>query len=484
MAGPPPIRRDWRGVVPSRFEEQGQFIQTALPAELAIFDPSPATADKPDTFAVSALPDTVPAAGQIVAGLGLVGRALEPLAASFGRDAPLETVVVDGRGRAAQLTGKVASWLRELQGVSPLGSALLEGNSRRVLTVEDVSQGGHHPVFDEPARLRVYRRLGVIDDVRLPIRASKRLLGSITLWRPLYGNPWTEAQLSLLDALQPLLECGYAGELREWRDFDATLPAPLTQRQRQVARLLAGGATNREIAAALYVGQETVKSHVKAVLQALDAGDRGEVARRYGERLAPPAGALTRPELESVAARLLDLLLDWARCRLGTGTASCLLLSARGESLAQATIGDVSAARRRPLTVTLRLPGRGSARIRLAPTADSPVERRHGEAELRAAQPVLSAAFADLLYENRAAWERGGGLALGRLTRRELQVVELAVAGAGDAEIARRLRIARSTTENHMARALSKSGAGSRAQLIAMFAAASRRARSRLPPFT
>ncbi len=67
-----------------------------------------------------------------------------------------------------------------------------------------------------------------------------------------------------------------------------TLPpgmARLTAREHEVFLLLAEGFTNQEIATTLYIGDETVKTHVSRILTKLKLRDRVHAVRyayRYG----------------------------------------------------------------------------------------------------------------------------------------------------------------------------------------------------------
>jgi DNA-binding NarL/FixJ family response regulator len=59
------------------------------------------------------------------------------------------------------------------------------------------------------------------------------------------------------------------------------LPAPLlSEREREVLDLIADGATNREIAATLYLSPHTVKEHTSALYRKLGARNRTEAVQR------------------------------------------------------------------------------------------------------------------------------------------------------------------------------------------------------------
>ncbi|MEU8633724.1 response regulator transcription factor [Amycolatopsis sp. NPDC048633] len=72
---------------------------------------------------------------------------------------------------------------------------------------------------------------------------------------------------------------------------DGLTGAGLTEREREVLRLMAGGLSNVEIAGELYLGIQTVKTHVGNVLAKLGARDRTQaVIRAYDSGFVTPGG--------------------------------------------------------------------------------------------------------------------------------------------------------------------------------------------------
>jgi DNA-binding NarL/FixJ family response regulator len=67
------------------------------------------------------------------------------------------------------------------------------------------------------------------------------------------------------------------------RPADAGALAKLSSRERDVLRLIARGASNKEIAAALFLAEGTVKNHVTNILEKLEVDDRTQAALRARE---------------------------------------------------------------------------------------------------------------------------------------------------------------------------------------------------------
>jgi DNA-binding NarL/FixJ family response regulator len=65
---------------------------------------------------------------------------------------------------------------------------------------------------------------------------------------------------------------------REQQTQDATSLSPLTQRESEVLRHVAMGHTNRQIAEVLAISENTVKNHVRNILEKLHLHDRMEAA--------------------------------------------------------------------------------------------------------------------------------------------------------------------------------------------------------------
>jgi len=63
----------------------------------------------------------------------------------------------------------------------------------------------------------------------------------------------------------------------------ANLVEPLSERELDVLRLVAGGATNREVALALHLALGTVKNHLKNIYGKLNVHSRTQAAARGRE---------------------------------------------------------------------------------------------------------------------------------------------------------------------------------------------------------
>ncbi|MFI7601586.1 LuxR C-terminal-related transcriptional regulator [Actinoplanes sp. NPDC049681] len=106
---------------------------------------------------------------------------------------------------------------------------------------------------------------------RRPAAAREHLRHAVETFTILGAGPW---------AAQAAVELRAAGGPVPSSEHD---PGPaLTAQQDRIARLVAGGATNREIAEQLHLSPRTVDHHLRNVFVRLGVRSRTELARRFG----------------------------------------------------------------------------------------------------------------------------------------------------------------------------------------------------------
>jgi DNA-binding NarL/FixJ family response regulator len=153
----------------------------------------------------------------------------------------------------------------------------------------------HMPVLDGIAatrRLRVEHpdvrvlALTTFDDDE-DVFAALRAGAVGYLLKDVSGNRLVEALLAAArgeSVLQPSVAARVVARFAQLPDDAPPRPqplvVPLSDRELEVLRLLADGASNREIAAALFLAEGTVKNHVTNVLAKLGARDRTQAALR------------------------------------------------------------------------------------------------------------------------------------------------------------------------------------------------------------
>jgi non-specific serine/threonine protein kinase len=98
-----------------------------------------------------------------------------------------------------------------------------------------------------------------------------------------WEEAWRKGRAMTLDeAVEYALSEGdssmIASRTPEQTSATAPRPSPLTRREREVAKLVARGLTNRQIAEGLVLSERTVENHVSNILKKLKLSSRSEVA--------------------------------------------------------------------------------------------------------------------------------------------------------------------------------------------------------------
>jgi DNA-binding NarL/FixJ family response regulator len=76
--------------------------------------------------------------------------------------------------------------------------------------------------------------------------------------------------------LQPIIASKLIQKIRRGQDEEPEFYSPLTDREAEVLAELARGKTNKDIAAALFITERTVKFHVSSIMGKIGAANRTE----------------------------------------------------------------------------------------------------------------------------------------------------------------------------------------------------------------
>ena len=209
--------------------------------------------------------------------------------------APVRVLLVDDQALFREALATLLTVRPEIEVVGQAGDGEAAVRSAAELRPDVVLMDLHMPVLDGIAatrRLRVEQpgvrvlALTTFDDDE-DVFAALRAGAVGYLLKDVTGDRLVEALLAAArgeSVLQPSVAARVVARFAALPD-DAPprsqpLVVPLSDRELEVVRLLAEGGSHREIAAALFLAEGTVKNHVTNVLAKLGARDRTQAALR------------------------------------------------------------------------------------------------------------------------------------------------------------------------------------------------------------
>ncbi len=208
---------------------------------------------------------------------------------------PVRVLLVDDQALFREALGTLLSVREEIEVVGEAADGLHALRQAAALTPDVVLMDLRMPVLDGIAATRRLRAdqpgvqvlaLTTFDDDE-EVFAALRAGAVGYLLKDVSSERLVEALLAAArgeSVLQPSVAAKVVARFAQLDDTAAApappLVVPLTDRELEVVRLLAQGRSNREIAAALFLAEGTVKNHVTNVLAKLEARDRTQAALR------------------------------------------------------------------------------------------------------------------------------------------------------------------------------------------------------------
>jgi DNA-binding NarL/FixJ family response regulator len=208
---------------------------------------------------------------------------------------PVRVLLVDDQALFREALATLLGVRPEIEVVGEAGDGEAALRQAATLRPDVVLMDLHMPVLDGIAatrRLRVEQpevrvlALTTFDDDE-DVFAALRAGAVGYLLKDVASDRLVEALLAAArgqSVLQPSVAARVVARFAQLPDDAPRRPqplvVPLSERELEVLRLLADGGSNREIAAALFLAEGTVKNHVTNVLAKLGARDRTQAALR------------------------------------------------------------------------------------------------------------------------------------------------------------------------------------------------------------
>jgi DNA-binding CsgD family transcriptional regulator len=182
------------------------------------------------------------------------------------------------------------AYARVYRAGDPFSPRRWAGTGATVVSVHDL---GGDAAFARCRYAELLDSYGLGSQASLYLREDRRIVATIALLRAAGEPPFEPQVIALLRRSQPFLEQAHLLARRSTPPVAAAHALDdcgLTRREREVAVLVAGGASNVEVARALCVSVATVKTHVVHVLAKLGVRTRTELFLRLTPRAEAGAG--------------------------------------------------------------------------------------------------------------------------------------------------------------------------------------------------
>jgi DNA-binding CsgD family transcriptional regulator len=176
----------------------------------------------------------------------------------------------------------------ELVTVSSAGFHSTSAPANRFPVPQQIPQSGsvELDMIDQSRRRSLFAREGFHAYRFVPLRLESKLVGALELFHrsPLHLDPEDTAFLDAMSSLTAVaLQRSTQGASGQRRAADMTPKPIFTRRDLEILKLLVAGHTNQGIAEELHLSQNTVKFHVRELLDKTHASNRTELASMVTE---------------------------------------------------------------------------------------------------------------------------------------------------------------------------------------------------------